>query len=77
MVMLAGHVIEGPVLSVTMMVWTHWLVLPQPSDAVQVLVIVCNNGQTPPTTTSLNVTTGLAAQLSVAVAVPVTAGNVL
>lgn len=53
------------------------LVFPQPSDAVHVRVIVNKRGQAPATVTSENVTIGDPVQLSVAVAVPVLAGNEL
>jgi hypothetical protein len=72
-----GHVIEGAVVSVTTITCTHWVLLPHPSVAVQVLVIVISEGHAPETVTSLKVTAGLGAQLSVAVAVPVVAGNEL
>ena len=45
--------------------------------ATQVLVIVLSCGHAPLTVTSLDVMVGVESQLSVAVAVPVLAGNVL
>jgi hypothetical protein len=53
------------------------LLLPQSSVALQVLVIVNSSGHDPPIVTSLNVIEGVLSQLSVAVALPVLAGNVL
>ena len=73
----AGQVITGATLSSTTIVCVQVLVLPQSSVAVQVRVIVNSCGHAPPTVTSLDVTVGDASQLSVAVAVPVFAGNVL
>jgi hypothetical protein len=52
-VILPGHVIVGAVLSSTVMVWTHVLLLPQSSVAVQVRVIVYSCGHAPPAVTSL------------------------
>ena len=77
MVIFGGHVIDGALLSVTVIVWAHVELLPQPSEAVQVRVMVSRTGQTPATVTSLEVMVGDPVQLSVAVAVPVLAGNVL
>lgn len=77
MVILAGQVMTGAVLSSTTMTCTHAVLLPQPSVAVHVRLMVCSCGQPPAVVTSLKVTTGIAAQLSVAVAVPVFAGSVL
>src|SRR4030095_1120572 len=76
-VIFGGHVINGAWLSSTEMIWLHVLLLPQSSVALQVLVIVNSSGHTPPTVTSLNVIAGVLSQLSVAVALPVLAGNVL
>ena len=73
---LAGHTIAGGTLSSTVIVWAHVDVLPHPSVADQVLVIVLSCGHPPATDTSLKLTVGVE-QLSVAVAVPVFAGNVL
>ena len=53
------------------------LELPQSSVAIQVRVMVLSCGHAPPTDTSLDVMVGVASQLSVAVALPVVAGNVL
>ena len=72
-----GQVMVGTPESITSIVWRHVLVLPHPSVADQVRLMVCNKGQTPGTTTSLKVITGLRIQLSVAVADPVLAGKVL
>ena len=69
--------ITGGVLSSTKMTCTHEAELPQSSIAFQVRVIVSLCGQFPPAVTSLKVIVGVASQLSVAVAVPVFAGNVL
>ena len=77
MVTFEGQVIVGIPVSITSMDCRHVLVLPQPSVADHVRLIVLNNGQIPATVTSLNVMIGLAIQLSVAVADPVFAGNVL
>ena len=76
-VILGGHVIAGPRLSIRTIIWVHELELPQPSCAVQVLVMVLPWGQPPPAVTSLNPMIGADEQLSVAVAVPVLAGAVL
>jgi len=76
-VILAGQVMAGAKLSSTNMVWLHVLVLPQSSVALQVRVIVRSCGQVPATVASVKVISGTASQLSVAVAVPVLAGNVL
>ena len=77
MVILAGHVITGGVLSSTNIVCRQVEALPQASVAVQVLLIVRSCVQTPAIVTSLKVMVGAPPQLSVAVAVPVLAGNVL
>jgi hypothetical protein len=77
MVTLAGQTIAGAKLSSTKIVCTHVLELPQPSVAVHVRVIVSSCGQLPETVTSVEAITGAPSQLSVAVAVPVFAGNVL
>ena len=53
------------------------LLLPQSSVALHVLVIVNSCGHDPPIVTSLKVIPGVVSQLSVAVALPVLAGNVL
>lgn len=76
MVTFPGQVITGGVLSSTLIVCTQVEVLPHPSVADHVRVIVSSCGQAPATITSLEVMIGIA-QLSVAVAVPVLAGNVL
>lgn len=54
----------------------HAVEFPHPSEAVQVRVIVINNGQAPDTVASLKVIVGEAVQLSVAVADPVAGGSV-
>jgi hypothetical protein len=77
MVMLAGQVIVGATLSSIVMICTHDIELPQSSVATHVRVIVSSSGQDPPTTTSLKVIVGVPSQLSVALAEPVVAGNVL
>ncbi len=53
-VMLLGHVIAGAVLSSTVMVCTHVLVLPQSSVAVHVRVIVYSCGQQRPVFTRMS-----------------------
>ena len=73
----AGHVMTGGVLSSTIIVCVHVLLLPQSSVAVHVLTIVPSCGQEPPMILSDEVIVGVASQLSVAVAVPVFTGNVL
>lgn len=72
-----GHVMVGAALSSTTMVCRQVPVLPQSSVAVQVLLIVYSCAHPPATVTSVDVIVGVASQLSVAVAVPVRAGNVL
>ena len=67
----------GATLSSTVMTCVQELLLPQSSVALHVLVITISCGQAPPTITSVDVMVGTASQLSVAVAVPVLAGNVL
>jgi len=73
----SGQLIIGGVLSSTKMVCTQLLELPQSSAATQVRVIVRSCGHDPATVTSLNVNVAVASQLSVAVGLPVLAGNVL
>jgi len=75
-VVLGGHTIEGAEKSVTMMTWRQVLLLPQPSEATQVRLMVIKTGHTPPIVTSENVTVGVL-QLSVAVAFPVFGGKLL
>lgn len=77
MVVLAGHEIAGGTLSSITIVCTQLLVLPQSSVATHVRVMVLSSGHDPPIVTSVDVRVGVASQLSVAVAVPVSAGNVL
>ena len=76
-VTLAGQVIDGAALSSTRIVCTHVLIFPQSSVAVHVRLIVYSCAQAPATVTSEDVIVGVASQLSVAVADPVLAGNVL
>jgi hypothetical protein len=71
MVVFAGHVICGGVLSSTKIVCVQELELPQSSIAVNVRVMVLSCGQAPPTDTSENPMVGVVSQLSVAVAFPV------
>lgn len=75
-VTLDGHEITGGVVSSTVIVWIHVEVLPHPSVADHVLVIVRSCGQAPATVTSLKVIPGVE-QISVAEADPVLAGSVL
>ena len=56
---LAGQTIVGPVLSTTVIVCSHSLVLPQASVAVQVRVITV--GQVPATESLNSITIGTAA----------------
>jgi hypothetical protein len=77
MVRFGGQVNSGPALSSTKMTCTQEAELPQSSAANQVLLIVYSCGQPPATVTSEEVIVGVPSQLSVAVAVPVFAGNVL
>lgn len=76
-VTLLGQDRTGAVLSSTKMVWMQVALFPQSSVAVQVRVMVLSCGQDPATVTSLKVNVKTASQLSVPVAVPVLAGNVL
>ncbi len=69
----AGTVSTGSLVSCTVINCTQELLLPLPSCAVQVRVMTA--GQVPDEE-SLNVTAGLASQSSVAVALPVAAGSV-
>ena len=69
--MAAGQVILGGVLSSTNITCRHVLELPQSSVALQVLLMVYSCGQVGLCiVTSVDVTVGVASQLSVAVAVP-------
>jgi hypothetical protein len=77
MVMLAGQVMMGATLSKATIVCVQLLLLPQPSEAIQVRMIPNPSWQEPPTITSLKVIVGVPVQLSVAVAVPVFPGKVL
>jgi hypothetical protein len=72
----AGQLITGAVLSCTEMSCVQLELFPQSSVAVQVRVMVNSCGQVPPATLSEKVTAGAGSQLSLAVAVPVTAGLV-
>ena len=65
----------GAVLSVNVMIWSADDALPQASVAVQVRVIVPSDGQPPAKAASEKVMVTDAVQLSVAVAVPVAAGE--
>ena len=71
-----GQVITGAVVSTTVMAWTHELLLPAQSVAVQVRVITMVLRQVPGAVLSVKVTIGAGSQLSVAVALPVTPGSV-
>ena len=71
-----GHVIAGGVLSLTNIVCTQELKLPQSSVAVHVRVIVPSCGQVPTANESEKLMVDTGSQLSVAVAVPVITGNV-
>jgi hypothetical protein len=77
MVIFTGQVMAGATLSSTKMVCTQVDVLPQSSAAFQVLFMVYSCGHAPATVTLEKVMVGEPSQLSVAVAVPVFAGNVL
>ena len=72
----AGQVIAGGVLSLTNIVCTQELKLPQSSVAVHVRVIVPSCGQVPTANESEKLMVDTGSQLSVAVAVPVITGNV-
>ena len=76
-VMSAGQVMAGATLSSIIMVCVQVLELPQSSVAIQVRVMVPSCGHAPATDMSVEVIVGVASQSSVAVAVPVLAGNVL
>src|SRR3990170_3626582 len=64
MVMSAGAVNVGAMLSSTVITCTCWVLLPQSSVSVQVLVIICSPSQPPATTASLNVASSDVSQLS-------------
>ena len=74
-VIFAGHVITGAVISCTVIVWLQVLKLPQTSVALQVRVITQLPAQVPAAITSEYEIAGAKSQLSVAVAVPVLAGK--
>ena len=76
-VMLAGHVMAGARLSSIKMTWLQVLKLPQSSCAFHVRVMVYSCGQLPATVASTKVMVAVASHMSVLVAVPVLAGNVL
>ena len=77
-VTLIGHVMTGGVLSSTVIICVHVLMLPQSSVAFHVRSIVYSCGQVgDAVVTSAYVIVGMTSQLSVAVAEPVLAGNVL
>src|SRR3989304_4371280 len=63
-VMSAGWVNVGAMLSSTVITCTCWVLLPQSSVSVQVLVIICSPSQVPFTTASLNVASSDVSQLS-------------
>ena len=69
-VILAGQVMDGAILSSTNMVCRQVLKLPQSSVAIHVLLTVNSCGHAPATVTSEEVMVGDRSQLSVAVAVP-------
>ena len=75
-VVLAGQVITGAWVSVTVIVCVQVLELPQLSVAVQVRVMTWLPAQLPAAVTSLCVTLATPLQSSTAVAVPVSAGTV-
>ena len=77
MVRSSGQVIAGAVVSTTLMIWSQVVLLPQLSTAVQVRVITSSCGHVPSTELSLKLIAGSSSQLSVAVALPVSAGLVL
>lgn len=76
-VILAGQVIAGATLSVTVISWLQVEKFPQSSVDFQVLVIVSFCGHEPATVTSVNVMVRDASQLSEEVGLPVLAGSVL
>ena len=67
------QVIAGGVMSCTVMVWTHWLWLPQASVATQVRLMMKAPAQVPGVVSSLEVIVTLLSQASVAVALPLAA----
>src|SRR5438093_4487827 len=73
---LAGQVITGPTVSVTVTVWSQVDVLPQLSVAVQVRVMTYLPAQLPGAVTSLWVLLATPLQVSLALALPVSAGSV-
>src|SRR6266852_5643822 len=78
-VALAGKLTKvGAVVSLTVMVWAQFAMLPAASVAVQVRVMVLTTlfTQLPRTSASLCVMAGVPPQLSVAVALPVLLGSV-
>jgi len=77
MVTSVGQVIDGGVLSVTVIIWLQVFIFPQASVDFQVLVIKYFCGHDPVVITSLKVIIGEPSQLSVEVAEPVFAGRVL
>jgi hypothetical protein len=76
-VILAGQEITGATLSSVRMICTQVDEFPQSSVARHVLVMITSWGHAPPEVASVNSIAGRLSQLSVAVAVPVFAGNVL
>ena len=72
----AGQVMSGAVVSIMVMVWVQLLLLPQLSVAVQVRVMLDAPAQLPAAMLSDKAMTGVLVQLSVALAVPVSAAAV-
>ena len=66
-VLLAGQVMTGGVVSVTVMVWLAVLVLPHASLAVQVRVMFLACGQAPGVVSSAKLRLGFGSQLSLTV----------
>src|SRR5436309_14855183 len=73
---LAGQVITGPSVSVTVMVWSQVDLFPQLSVAVQILVLSSSLFRSPGAVTSLWVILATPLQASMALALPVSAGSV-
>ena len=76
MLVLAGQVMLGPCVSVTVIVWSQVLKLPQLSVAFQVRVMTWLPAQLPGASESVEVMLATPLQSSTAVAVPVAAGSV-
>ena len=64
MVISAGTVKVGGVVSLTVMIWICVVVLPQSSVRVQVLVMICSPSHAPAATASVNVASSEVSQLS-------------